>query len=189
MMESKFIINLFGMGIRYWICEIPIPLYEEMNKIRLNHKVEWENLLFDFDFLNHYGFSHWCELSAHPEHSGFLLDLQNRIEIKQGAKFIARFRANALLNEDTLFPLYQTVEIDFPFSTKPGFQTLILIQFEKGLIAKFKFESNVFSMDNLSFRIYALKHMNFLSAIDLNQSPLESDSNDTVATGCLVIKV
>lgn len=185
-MESKFIINLFGTGIRYWICEIPIPLFEEMNKIRINHKVEWENLLFDFDFLKHFGFDHWSELSPHPDQTGFLLDFQNRIEIKQGAKFIARFRANELMNSETLFPLYQTTQFDLECTPAPNTQQFILAQFEKGLVAKFNFAAKHFSIDDLTFKIQLLQNLSFLSDIELNLEVLHRSSDDTVTTGCLV---
>ncbi len=107
------IINLFGIGIRYWICKLPEDIYDEMQQIRIKHSFEWEQLLFDFDLLAHFGYAHWSELSDNPEQTGFLLDPQNRIEIKQGAKFIARFRANELTNDATLFPLYQNSQIDW----------------------------------------------------------------------------
>jgi hypothetical protein len=188
-MDSKFIINLFGTGIRYWICEIPIPLYEEMNKIRINKKVEWENLLFDFDFLKHFGFDHWSELSPHPEQTGFFLDPKNRIEIKQGAKFIARFRANELMNSETLFPLYQTSQFNLEYTPTPNTQHFILVQFEKGLVAKFKFEAKQFSIDELTFKIQILKNLAFLGDIELNHEGLQRSSDDTVTTGSLVYQV
>lgn len=185
-MDSKFIINLFGTGVRYSICEIPIPLYEEMSKIKLNHKVEWEDLLFDFDFLKHFGFDHWSELSQQPEQTGFLIDQQNRIEIKQGAKFIARFRANELMNSETLFPLYKTTQFNLKLTSGPNTRDFVLAQFENGLISKFRFDANQFSIDELTFKIHHLKNLSFLSAIEFNQEVLQRSSDDTLTTGSLV---
>ena len=123
----NYILNLFGTGIRYWICEIPISVFEEMTRIQIKQKVEWEQLLFDFDFLKHFGYHHWSELSKHPEQTGFLLDPQNRIEIKQGSKFIARFRANELTNHETLFPLYQSVYKPLDYTPKTGIKIAPII--------------------------------------------------------------
>jgi hypothetical protein len=185
----SFIINLFGTGIRYWICEIPLPIFDEMSEIKEKNQVEWENLLFDFDFLKHFGYDHWSELSMHPEQIGFLLDPLNRIEIKQGSKFIARFRANELTNHETLFPLYQTAHSELSYPTDSGCQTIVLIQFEKGLISKYKFESNLFTINDLSFKTSSIKELYFLNDIALNQIELVSCSDDTVAIGCLVLLV
>jgi len=67
-----------------------------MKKIKLKHNVEWENLFFDFDFLNHYGFNHWSELSRTPPKVVFLINSSNLIEIKQAGKLITRFKSNEL---------------------------------------------------------------------------------------------
>lgn len=187
-MDSKFIINLFGTGIRYWICEIPIPLFEEMNKIRLNHKVEWENLLFDFDFLKHFGFNHWSEMSPHPEMTGFLIDHQNRIEIKQGAKFITRFRSNELNNMETLFPLYHSdVRPIENNKDNASFQQIILIHFEKGLIGKFKIETENLAISKFHFQLQFIDQINFLSELQYNSLTLKNTTNDTVVFGSKVV--
>jgi hypothetical protein len=183
----SFIINLFGTGIRYWICEIPLPIFDEMYAIKEKNQVEWENLLFDFDFLKHFGYNHWNELSRQKEKTGFLLDPQNRIEIKQGSKFIARFRANELTNRETLFPLYQTTHSELSYPKNSSYQTMILIQYEKGLISKYKFESNLFTINDLSFKTSSMKELYFLNDIALNQIELVSCSDDALVIGCLVL--
>jgi hypothetical protein len=183
----NYILNLFGTGIRYWICEIPISVFEEMTRIQIKQKVGWEQLLFDFDFLKHFGYNHWSELSNQSEQTGFLLDPQNRIEIKQGSKFIARFRANELTNHETLFPLYQTTHSELSYPKNSGCQTMVLIQFEKGLISKYKFESNLFTINDLSFNTSSLEGMYFLKDIDLSQTELVSTSDDCVTISSLVL--
>jgi hypothetical protein len=164
-----------------------MPQFEEMETIKEQHKVEWERLLFDFDFLKRFGYKHWSELSKHPEQTGFLLDPQNRIEIKQGAKFITRFRANELTNLETLFPLYQTTHSELSYPKNSGCQTMVLIQFEKGLISKYKFESNLFTINDLSFNTSSLEGMYFLKDIDLSQTELFSTSDDCVTISSLVL--
>ncbi len=186
-MSFKHYINLFGSGIRYWVCDIPIPLFEEMNKIRLNHKVEWEQLLFDFDFLKHFGYNHWSELSPHPEQTGFLLDPQNRIEIKQGSKFIARLRAHELTNSETLFPLYQTTISNSKPKSREGFKTIFLLHIEKGMIGKYMFETSDFSIEQLRFELNPLQEELFLSGIYLETKQLLKVQEDSLVIGTRVI--
>jgi hypothetical protein len=175
-----FIINLFGIGIRYWVCDIPMVLFEEMELIRINLKVEWEELLFDFDFLQHFGFSHWSELSQFPEKIGFLLDSQNRIEIKHGAKFVARFRSHELLNYETLFPLFRTNHSEIIIEQKQDFRRLILIQYEKGLVGKYKIPSDFLNMNEVEFHLKAMNGLLFLSEITYQKQSLKSTGNDTL---------
>ena len=179
----NYIINLFGKGIRFWNCELDQAMFDDMNRIRLKNKVEWEQVLFNLEFLNHYGFSHWSELSPEPANIGFLLDPQNRIEIKQGSKLITRFRANELDTAATLFPLYQTTYLHDSRSVKPNIKTFQLIQFEKGLIGKFKFESAAFSIENLHYFLDSIANKGFLTAITFNDEKLNLTQEDGLVIG------
>lgn len=182
-----YILNLFGTGIRFWICEIPTPLFEEMNKIRCQHKVEWEDILFDLGFLEHVGFSHWSELSSRPEQIGFLLESTNRVEIKQGAKFLARFKASELREDVTLFPLFQTNFEKLELSESNEFKTVVLVQYEKGLITKFSYHADYFSIDHLTFGIRCIQDQVFLGDIIHTSASLNHVSDDTLVLGTKVI--
>lgn len=179
----NYIINLFGTGIRYWNCELDQAVFDDMERIRLKNKVEWEQVLFNLEFLNHYGFSHWSELSPEPATIGFLLDPLNRIEIKHGSKLITRFQANELDTATTLFPLYQTTYHQASRSEKPNIKSFQLIQFEKGLIGKFKFESDTFSIEQLNYILSSVGRTKFLSTIKFGDSFLESKQEDGLVTG------
>lgn len=154
---------------------------------KLKHIAEWENLLFDLDFLKHYDFEHWIELSSTPPKIGFLLTVHNIIEIKQKGKFITRFKTNELDKSQVLFPLYQTKENRKPEPTLNNDLQLKLIQFEKGLIAKFVFQSDMFSIDTLEFNLEKMESMNFLESICFNSSKLEIVLEDNVIVGTKVI--
>jgi len=188
-MNSKFIINLFGIGVRYWHCEIPIHIYEDMNKIRLNHKVEWENLLFDFDFLKHYGFKHWSELSSHTERIGFLLEPCNRIEIKMGAKFIARFKAVELNNTEILFQLFNTKLSNSERNKKPMFESFELINFEKGLIAKYQFDAENFKFEDLEFHLDSIGDSPILINIKNGNRIIKKTGDDSLTIATKVIQL
>lgn len=158
-----------------------------MKKIKLKHNVEWENLFFDFDFLNHYGFNHWSELSRTPPKVVFLINSSNLIEIKQAGKLITRFKSNELDQHQVLFPLYRTKENRKPEPTLNNEVQLKLIQFEKGLIAKFVFQSDKFSIDTLEFNLDKIESLNFLESICFDSSKLEINLEDTVIVGTKVI--
>lgn len=183
----KYIINLFGTGIRFWDCQIDRNIFDDMSKIKLKHIVEWENLLFNLDFLKHYGFEHWSELSPTPPKTGFLLTAHNIIEVKQKGKLITRFKSNELDNSQVLFPLYRTKENPKSESNLNNDVQLKLIQFEKGLIAKFAFQTDMFSIDTLEFNLEKMESMKFLESICFNSSKLEIVLEDTVIVGTKVI--
>jgi hypothetical protein len=179
----NYIINLFGTGIRYWNCELPTDVFDDMNQRIQKHNVRWEDMLFDLEILNHYGFEHWSKLSSNPANVGFLLEARNRIEIKQESKLITRFKATDFKTELTLFPLYQTVFIKESTEDKADIKSFKLIQMEKGLIGKYKFQSENFSIDQLAFTLSSIKKMQFLLQIKVEDRILVSSQEDNVITG------
>ena len=179
----NYIINLFGTGIRYWNCEIDIDVFNDMNQRIQKHNVRWEEMLFDLEILNHYGFEHWSKLSLKPANVGFLLDARNRIEIKQESKLITRFKATDLKTELTLFPLYQTVFIKESTEDKAEIKSFKLIQMEKGLIGKYKFQSEKFSIDQLRFTTSSIEKKHFLLQIQVDDRILVSSQEDILVIG------
>lgn len=149
----SIIINLFGEGIRYWICDIPIQQFNEFEKIKKRNNLDWETMLFDFDFLTHFGYSHWSELSKNQEVKIFLLNHSNKLEIKERNKILLKKPSIDLLNKSSLFDLYSTEVIHFNFLMKRDFKSIVLIQNEIGLIAKYQIETSSFYIDKLNFQI------------------------------------
>jgi hypothetical protein len=193
-MKDKFIINLFGTGIRYWNCEVAHEVFDDMNRIREKNRVEWEQVLFDLDFLHHYGYDHWSELAKSSANTsteatrsgGFLLEAQNRIEIKKGGKLLTRYRANELDTAVTLFPIYSTTFHEETLEQQEGRKSFQLIQFEKGLIGKFKFEAEQFSIEDLHYHLSRIDTKTFLSHIQLATALLESSQEDCLVVGSVV---
>ena len=147
-----YFINLFGESLRYWICDLPQETYDFMLKYKEENNKSWEELFFDFDFLNTFGFNHWSELTEHPEFRGFLITKNNRIEVKGKTKKVLKLTATELLNQNTLFPLYQVSMIE---STLPmnGSKRFVLLNYEIGQFAKYSFESDSFEVDKLDFQV------------------------------------
>lgn len=177
----SYVINFLGSGIRYWICELPIAQFKEMEQIRIKHHVDWVDLLFDFNFLQHFGYQHWNELAILPAQMGFLITAQNKIEIKKGSKFLSKFFASDLLNQSALFPLYQTSSSLIKLLKQEQKQQLILLQIEKGLIAKLKVNDERLEMEDLCFELCSMQDLSFISSIDYKGSKLLIKQDDTVS--------
>ncbi len=96
-----------------------------------------------------------------PANVGFLFEARNRIEIKQESILITRFKAIDLNTELTLFPLYKTVFIKESAEDNADRKSFNLIQMEKGLMGKYKFQSEKFSIDQLSFTLSSIERRQF----------------------------
>ena len=78
-MENEYVINFFGSGIRFWICNILNSEYDQMCQIRYDEKKSWDELFFDFRFLEKLNRSHWSEFSSNNAEIGFWLQKENMI--------------------------------------------------------------------------------------------------------------
>ena len=149
----SFIINLFGEGARYWICHIPVDRFNEFKHIKEKNDISWETLLFNLDFLAHFGYKHWSELSDEPEIKGFFIKSQNTIEIKEKKRMIMKIKAHQILNIESLFDLYSTEEVSINFESKENHQSILISQVETGLFAKYALNKTSFNIDDLLFSI------------------------------------
>jgi hypothetical protein len=182
----SFLLNLFGTGIRYWICDIPTEQFNEMEQIRVKHSVEREELLCDFDFLKHYGYAHWSELSSYPEQKGFYLNSHNKAEIKEKNRFIARFKAEELMNTNALFPLYKTFNLHSNFPNHPATERLIIKQEETGLFAKYELFTEDFLIEELQFQLEITEQYSLLTGIKYPEISIIEQKEDTVITGITI---
>jgi len=187
MQPHPIYINLFGTGLRYWQCEIPLELFEEMQQFRLARNEQWENLLFDFGFLERFGYKHWSDLSTEKEHVGLLVDPMNKIEIKQAQRIISRFQASELTGDDTLFQLHNTAITTFTFQKKEDVKQFVLVHFEKGLIGKFQLDNHPFDVQNLSYEVKQLNKLHFLAEISYQNELLRNRRTDSVTVSSLII--
>src|SRR5574343_120264 len=167
----KYVINLFGTGIRYWDCHVEKEIFDDMSKIKLKHN----------------GFDHWSELSSNSPRIGFLLKTENTIEIKQGGKLITRFTSSELDEKQVLFPLFRTKLVATSAQGIENHIYIKLLQLEKGLIAKYRFQTDIFSLENLMFNLATIDTFDFLESIQLNSVPLDIVQEDTLIIGTKII--
>ncbi|MBU3660028.1 MAG: hypothetical protein FGM14_09170 [Flavobacteriales bacterium] len=186
-----YFINLFGESLRYWICDLPQETYDFMLKYKEEKEKSWEELFFDFDFLNTFGFNHWSELTSHPEQRGFLITKNNRIEVKGKTKKVLKLNANELLSQNTLFPLYQVtmLESNLPLNE---FKRIVLLNYEIGQFAKYSFESDSFEVDKLDFLVHKFPYSNadfLLVNIKYKDVELKMLEEDTLVKKMQVIEL
>jgi hypothetical protein len=98
-----------------------------------------------------------------------------------------RFQANELDTGTTLFPLYQTTFIDEQISEKTESKCFTLLQFEKGLIGKYTFETETFSIEQLHYLLSSVGKVNVLSHIQFGETILESKQEDGLVIGGEVV--
>lgn len=185
----RYYVNLFGESLRYWICDIPNETYDFMKQIKNEKKCEWENLFYDFDFLNSFGFNHWSELSELPEYRGFLIGENNRIEVK-ATKKVLKITSKDLI-QDTLFPLYHVSKIN-QIQPNLAFKRFVLIQFETGQFAKYSFHSEKFDVNKLEFLLQELGFGSInqlLVTIKYNDKTLDLLQEDTLIKKMTVIEI
>lgn len=68
------IINLFGIGVRCWICEIPIHRYYQQKEVSTFHNIMFDNILFDLEVLQKLGYQHLKNICTIEEIGGFIID-------------------------------------------------------------------------------------------------------------------
>jgi hypothetical protein len=182
------IINLFGNGIRYWVCDLDAPEMEPLIALKLQRSLRWDQVLFDLSLLNRHGIDHWSSLSCREEKFGFMLTDQNRLEIKKGSKLVLRFHSVELYDDVLLFPRFRSSILPATETISPH---LMIFQFETGSIGKFRIDSDEFNINDLIFNLeQPLLQENdlLLTGITYQDKKLENERQDTVVRGLRVVE-
>jgi hypothetical protein len=154
---SKYRINMFGTGIRFWLCQIPNDVFSMIQKVQERETEDLENLLFNLEFLNQLGYDHWTDLHVIDSGRGFLLDAKNRIEIKLKSKRLKTIQGSELIHSPLLIDPYKVVENKDFFLKEKGFQRVVLLQMETGKYAQFEMDLDSFDVSKLVFRLNYLR--------------------------------
>ena len=159
-----YIINLFGVGIRYQYSAIPIELYNKLKDQCVKQNDALENILQDITALTKLGYKHWTKLNPIVSGRGLILEEYNTIEIKNGAKRITRFSVADLLNESFLLPLYQSKILPQIVPDIGDDKLFLILEFDKGLIGKFEIDEDDLDINQLVFEVkkYELDNQSLL---------------------------
>jgi hypothetical protein len=181
---------MFGSGLRYHICQIPISLFEKIKTLKNKYNISYEELFFDLEFINKLGFAHWSNFYCINSHKGFYIHTKNRIEIRKKNKLIKRFFTTELLNEQTLFNLYKTSISKQDFIIKTGFVNVVLIELETGMIFNYKLDESMLEINSLEFNLledFTKNSTYFLSGLHYKNEKLNHKKEDSVCRSFKVI--
>ena len=182
-------IKFFGEGVRIWMCEISHELMDEMRYIKEANKLDWEELFFNLSFLHKKGFTHWSDMAVGKEIKVFLCNDTNKIEIKQNRKVLERMRSRDLNLTETLFPLYQTEDVQIEFSKSSNAVLFILYQLEIGTFAKFELPDH-FDINQLNFQMinpFGILNQKGLMQLQYKTKILKSAGDDTLVRSSRVL--
>lgn len=146
------IITFFGAGLRYWICQIPEAEFAIIRERKEANRKTWEHVFFDLDFLEKLGYQNWETIHLLEEGKGWLIAENNRMEIRIDRKKrkveLEQFLGNALFDE------YRKRVIAFEVEEKVGFQNVLLLQKDVGMINKFEIDEELLDLDKLVYWFY-----------------------------------
>ena len=182
-------IKCFGEGVRLWLCETSTEIWSDWQSIREDNELEWEELFFNLSFLKKYGYTHWSDMAVGKEIKVFLCNDTNKIEIKQNRKVLERMRSRDLNLTETLFPLYQTEDVQIEFSTSSNGVLFILYQLEIGTFAKFELPDH-FDINQLNFQMinpFGILDQKGLMQLQYKTKILKSTGDDTLVRSSRVL--
>lgn len=110
----------------------------------------------------------------------YMINAGNRLQIKRKNTTIARITTDKLLQQNTLFPIYQVQLLDKQAPLLTDCVRFRILQQEVGQIAKFSFSATAFSWELLSFSIQQLTQDYFITDIYFQNEKLISQLSDTV---------
>lgn len=180
------IINLFGTGIRCWICEIPLHRYNQLKEVAAFHNTTLDNILFDLEILQRLGYKHWSTIFPIEEIVGFIIDDRNKVEIKNGTKILSKFISSQILGHEAFFKLYTTKEVEFKITNRPEHKYLLLGQKEIGSY-KYKVNTDNFEIEKLCFSFCkGINNENSVVTISYNNKGLKPIKIDTIVRSVFV---
>jgi hypothetical protein len=187
-----FVINVFGLGVIYYVLELPIDVAARFEEIAKISKVDFSDVFFDFELIEQCGFSNFTELPRQQAGMGCVIEESNTLEIRNKRKKINQFSLSDLWSQDYLFPMYQTIIKEWKVPKKEGCEYFFLYQVVKGRVVKYPME--VFKgMDDLIFEIqsfdFHLKSFQLLTGVQQNGISLDSENDDSLVVEQHVIRI
>jgi hypothetical protein len=187
-----YVINVFGLGVLYRVLELPIALVASMEDVAKQAKVDFSDVVFDFELMEKCGYCSFSDLPFQTLGIGAMIHKDTRFEIRQQRKKIKHFPLDDLFSQEYLFPMYHLKSIDFNVQRKEGFEYFYLYQVIKGRVMKYlmhtfhgidslEFETTQFTIENQSFEL--------LSGINQHGEPLLLENDDSVIIEQRVLKL
>ena len=192
--DNKILINIIGVGYDVCVCEVPLGLFDHLGLAIATEERSLGYLLFDDEFYRKYqisksdtkNYSCWKDFGNKGFYRGANLMERGQIEIWINRKRVKTYQFHELINNATLFPLFETTELVLSelLGNQPEF---ILGVQEKGHLAKYVIKSDKFLPEELQLYIvefgFSEKRIKLLYKVAYLGVALKSLKNDTVVTG------
>lgn len=183
---------MFGDGIRYWICKIPMDEFLVFEKIHIEYDLDYESIFFNLELLERIGYSNWENIHCIHKGRGFFIKERNQIEVKLNSKRLAKFDSLELLHSPLLLDKYSILKDDLKLEKSDDYMMIALIQFETGSFFKFKLNKESFSIKKLIFilnygSIHEQLEEQFVSTLNYEGGEVLSQDEDVVSRGCRVV--
>lgn len=190
---DKIKISLRGKGITIVKGKIEKELWERMNGVSKELEINKEDGVFDSDYIEKLGderIKTWMNFDNLLHIYGLSNSESNIIELKVNANKRRKIFFHALLNQDSLFQLYNSEIIEMNIETTET-RKITIVESDIGLIARYYFETNTFDIEKLKFIIHKVKvdkyKYEILSKLIYDKKELKGIKNDTLVTNCYTI--
>ena len=187
-----YVINVFGLGVLYRVLELPIALVVRMEEVAKQAKVDFSDVVFDFELMEKCGYCSFSDLPFQTLGIGAMIHKDTRFEIRQQRKKIKHFALDDLFSQEYLFPMYHMKSIDFNVHRKEGFEYFYLYQVLKGRVMKFLMDSFQ-GIDTLEFETtqFTIHQQSFALLTGINHAggSLALENDDSVIIEQRVLKL
>ena len=192
--EIKILINTIGIGYDVCVCEVPPGLMDHLGLAMSTEERHFAYLLFEDEFYVKYkipktdtkNYSSWKDFGNKGFYRGANLLERGQIEIWINRKRIKTYQFHELISNATLFPLFDTKELNL--SELRGKEPEFILGFqEKGHLSKYIIKADKFFPEELHLHIveflFSGNRIKLLYKITYQGTALKSLKDDTVVTG------
>ena len=190
---DKIKISLRGRGITIVKGNIENELWERMNEVSKEFEMKKEDGVFDSDYIEKLGSERiktWMNFDNLLHIYGLSNNERNIIEFKVNANKKRKIFFGELLNQDSLFKLYDSEIIEINIEATET-KKITIVESDIGLTAKYYFETNTFNIDKLKFIIHKVKvekyEYTILSKLIYDNKELKGIKNDSLVTNCYAV--
>ena len=190
---DKIKISLRGRGITIVKGNIENELWERMNEVSKEFEMKKEDGVFDSDYIEKLGSERiktWMNFDNLLHIYGLSNNERNIIEFKVNANKKRKIFFGELLNQDSLFKLYDSEIIEIKIEAAET-KIITIVESDIGLTAKYYFETNTFNIDKLKFIIHKVKvgkyEYTILSKLIYDNKELKGIKNDSLVTNCYAV--
>ncbi len=181
------VINLFGVGLKYAVFDLPETIYEKMNQLSLKTNQSLTQIVGDLEFWELYGMNQVFDLPIISKGFGLVENESSIFEWKNNRKLIRKINLHQLSNDGLLFPIYNIEYKNENLILKSDEKQikLILLEFSKGPVAKYSINQEI-NLEDLNFVFKSIEIENesfsFLSGVKYKDQILTSKSDHSLVT-------